>query len=87
MLQTGKLSSHHLILIYGRQYWDKVLNWKHMVSSGTISESEYKLLQFADTAFQRADLVLSALASAPEESQAAAQVPQRPRNAASQRRG
>jgi len=48
LMQTGKLSSHHLILIYGRKYWDKVLNWRHMVRSGTISEREYKLLQFAD---------------------------------------
>ena len=49
LMQTGKLSSHHLILIYGRKYWDKVLNWRHMVQSGTISEHDYKLLQFADT--------------------------------------
>ena len=49
LLQTGKIDSHHLILIYGRKYWDKVINWKHMVSSGTVSESEYKMLQFADT--------------------------------------
>lgn len=56
LLQTGKLSSHHLILIYGRKYWDSVLNWKSMVRWGTISEKEYKLLQFADTvdeAFER----------------------------------
>jgi uncharacterized protein (TIGR00730 family) len=49
LLQTGKLSSHHLILIYGREYWDKVINWRHMVKSGTISEGEYQVLQFADT--------------------------------------
>ncbi|HKS80912.1 MAG TPA: TIGR00730 family Rossman fold protein [Candidatus Acidoferrales bacterium] len=49
LLQTGKLSSHHLILIYGREYWDKVINWKHMVRTGTISEREYEVLQFADT--------------------------------------
>ena len=49
LLQTGKLPEHHLILIYGRQYWDKVLNWKTMVRAGTISEKEYGVLQFADT--------------------------------------
>jgi uncharacterized protein (TIGR00730 family) len=49
LLQTGKLPQHHLILIYGRKYWDKVLNWKTMVRAGTISEKEYGLLQFADT--------------------------------------
>jgi uncharacterized protein (TIGR00730 family) len=49
LLQTGKLSSRHLILIYGRKYWDKVLNWRHMIHSGTINEAEYKMLRFADT--------------------------------------
>jgi uncharacterized protein (TIGR00730 family) len=49
LMQTGKLSSHHLILIYGREYWDKVLDWEAMVDSGTISEREFKLLKFADT--------------------------------------
>jgi uncharacterized protein (TIGR00730 family) len=49
LLQTGKLSSRHLILIYGRKYWDKVLNWRHMIRSGTINEAEYKMLRFADT--------------------------------------
>ena len=49
LMQTGKLPSHHLILIYGRKYWDRVLNWRYMVESGTINAREYKLLQFADT--------------------------------------
>lgn len=48
LLQTNKLSSHHLILIYGRKYWDKVINWRHMVRTGTINEREFRLLQFAD---------------------------------------
>jgi uncharacterized protein (TIGR00730 family) len=57
LMQTEKLSSHHLILIYGRKYWDKVLNWKHMVRSGTINAREYKLLEFADTVDEAFDRV------------------------------
>jgi uncharacterized protein (TIGR00730 family) len=56
LLQTGKLAKHNLILIYGRKYWDEVLNWKAMVRWGTINAEEYELLQFADTvdeAFER----------------------------------
>jgi uncharacterized protein (TIGR00730 family) len=49
LLQTGKLTRTNLILIYGRKYWDDVLNLKAMVRWGTISPSEYGLLQFADT--------------------------------------
>ncbi|HXO05378.1 MAG TPA: TIGR00730 family Rossman fold protein [Candidatus Sulfotelmatobacter sp.] len=48
LMQTHKLSQHHLILIYGRKYWDKVIDWQHMVRTGTINEREFKLLQFAD---------------------------------------
>jgi hypothetical protein len=54
--QTGKLGRQNLILIYGRRYWDRVLDWKHMLRTGTINEHEYGLLQFADTvdeAFER----------------------------------
>ena len=49
LLQTGKISSQHLILIYGRKYWDRILNWQEMVDTGTIDENDYKLLEFADT--------------------------------------
>src|SRR5271167_2959422 len=49
LMQTGKLSSHHLILIYGRKYWNEVLNWKAMVRWGTINQKEFNMLEFADT--------------------------------------
>ena len=49
LMQTGKLPEHNLVLIYGRKYWDQVLNWKAMVHGGTISEHEYSLLRFSDT--------------------------------------
>jgi hypothetical protein len=49
LLQTGKLPKRNLILIYGRKYWDEVLNWRAMVRWGTIGAQDLKLLQFADT--------------------------------------
>jgi uncharacterized protein (TIGR00730 family) len=52
LMQTGKLGRRNLILIYGRKYWDRVLDWKHMLRCGTINEHEYGLLQFADTVDQ-----------------------------------
>src|SRR5579863_3017436 len=56
LMQTGKLQRRNLILIYGRKYWDRVLDWKHMLRCGTINQHEYGLLEFADTvdqAFER----------------------------------
>ena len=57
LMQTKKMSSHHLILIYGRKYWHKVIDWRHMVHTGTVSEREYKMLQFADTVDEAFDHV------------------------------
>ena len=61
LLQTGKLAKHNIILIYGRKYWDEVLNWKAMVRWGTIDEEEYKLLQFADTVDEAFEHIRSGL--------------------------
>ena len=49
LLQTGKLSKNNMILIYGRRYWEQVLNFRAMVRWGMINPEEYKLIQFADT--------------------------------------
>ena len=57
LLQTGKLAKNNLILIYGKKYWDEVLNWKAMVRWGMINEDEHKLLKFADNVDEAFDLV------------------------------
>jgi hypothetical protein len=49
LLQTGKLPKNNLIIIYGRKYWDEVLNFRAMVRWGMINEEEFNMLQFADT--------------------------------------
>ena len=61
LLQTGKLARTNLILIYGRKYWDEVLNWKAMVRWGMINEEEYKMLQFADTVDEAFDRIRAGL--------------------------
>jgi predicted Rossmann-fold nucleotide-binding protein len=47
--QTGKMNKNTLILIYGRKYWNDVLNLKAMVRWGTINREEFGKLSFADT--------------------------------------
>jgi len=61
LLQTGKLPKHNLILIYGRKYWNDVLNWRAMVRWGTINQEEYSLLQFADTVDEAFDRIRAGL--------------------------
>jgi uncharacterized protein (TIGR00730 family) len=61
LLQTGKLPKHNIILIYGRKYWDEVLNFKAMVRWGMIDQHEFKLLQFADTVDEAFDHIRQGL--------------------------
>ena len=56
LMQTGKLQRRNLILIYGRRYWNRVIDWREMLNWGTINRREYNMLQFADSvdeAFER----------------------------------
>src|ERR1700731_2165311 len=61
LLQTGKLQRRNLILIYGRQYWHRVVNWREMLSWGTINRRDYNLLEFADTVDEAFDRVRKGL--------------------------
>lgn len=59
--QTGKMPKNTLILIYGRKYWNDILNLKAMVRWGTINQSEYDLLQFADNVDEAFEVIRSGL--------------------------
>lgn len=59
--QTGKMPKNTLILIYGRKYWNDVLNLKAMVRWGTINQNEYDLLQYADTVDEAFEVIRSGL--------------------------
>ena len=48
LLQTGKLAHRNLVLIYGRRFWDDVLDWRALLRWGVINKEEYGLFQFAD---------------------------------------
>jgi uncharacterized protein (TIGR00730 family) len=59
--QTGKMPKHTLILIYGRKYWNDILNLKAMVRWGTINQSEYEKLQFADSVDEAFEVIRAGL--------------------------
>jgi len=59
--QTGKMPKHTLILIYGRKYWNDVLNLKGMVRWGTNNQEEYDLLQYADNVDEAFEVIRSGL--------------------------
>src|SRR5256885_7333368 len=56
LVQTDKLSKKIGVILYGREYWDEVLDLKPMAEWGAIAEKDIELLQYCDTptdAFER----------------------------------
>jgi len=49
LAQTRKLAKKIIVIIYGSEYWNRVLNLQALVDSGAISEEDKKLFIFADT--------------------------------------
>lgn len=55
LLQTDKIKKKMSVLIYGSEYWRKILNFEALVETGAIDRSDLKLFSFADdpvTAFK-----------------------------------
>jgi uncharacterized protein (TIGR00730 family) len=49
LAQTEKLAKKILVVIYGREYWDKVLNLKVMADAGAISPADLDLFKYVDS--------------------------------------
>ena len=49
LAQTDKLSKKIEVILYGREYWDEVLDLKPMSDWGAIAEKDLELFQYADT--------------------------------------
>ena len=49
LVQTDKLSKKIEVVLYGRDYWNQVLNLKPMAEWGAIAEQDLELLTYADT--------------------------------------
>jgi len=49
LLQTKKIKKKVAVVIYGSEYWRKVMNLDHMVSRGVVTEKDLRLFKFLDT--------------------------------------
>ncbi len=49
LTQTQKLAKKITVVIYGTDYWNRVLNMEALVDTGAISPKDLELFQFADT--------------------------------------
>jgi len=50
LVQTSKISRDHLIiLLYGEEYWRKIINFEELLKYKTISEEDLKLFHYCST--------------------------------------
>jgi uncharacterized protein (TIGR00730 family) len=49
LAQTQKLAKKILVVIYGREYWNRLLNFDAMVDAGTISPEDLELFKIVDS--------------------------------------
>ena len=49
LLQTGKMKKKMPIILYGSDFWDKVMNLEALAEFGTISREDLDLFQVADS--------------------------------------
>ncbi len=49
LIQTGRMKPVPFLL-FGRDYWEKVVNWDTFAEAGTISADDLKLFRYVDTA-------------------------------------
>src|SRR5919109_2487461 len=57
LVQTDKLSKKIGVILYGRTYWDEVLDFKPMAEWGAIAENDLELLTKCDTPADAFDLL------------------------------
>ena len=56
LIQTGRMERVPFLL-FGRAFWERVINWEALADAGTISEKDLDLFRFVDTAQEAIDLI------------------------------
>jgi hypothetical protein len=56
LLQTGK-TDHVLVVLVGREFWERLINWQWLVDNGLISQNDLGLFHYAETAQEAWDLI------------------------------
>ncbi|RMF09370.1 MAG: TIGR00730 family Rossman fold protein [Candidatus Neomarinimicrobiota bacterium] len=61
LLQTGKIKKNIPIILYGREYWSNVINWKYLVRVKTIKPEDLNLFSIVDSVDEAFDLITTRL--------------------------
>ena len=56
LIQTGRMEVIP-ILLFGRDFWDKIINWQALADAGTISPEDLDLFRYVDTASEAIEAI------------------------------
>lgn len=57
LLQTGKTDKVVVVLV-GREFWERLINWQLLVECGLISQHDLDLFHYAETAQEAWDIIV-----------------------------
>jgi len=57
LIQTGKVR-HIPVLLFGREFWERVIHFQALVDEGTIAPEDLSLFNYVDTAEEAWDIIL-----------------------------
>lgn len=61
LMQTGKIKKEMKIIVYGEDFWRKIVNFDALVETGTISEEDLDLFDFCNTVDEAFDKITAHL--------------------------
>jgi uncharacterized protein (TIGR00730 family) len=67
LAQTRKLQRTIPVILYGRRYWDEIINFEALVRHGMIDRKDLELFQYADDPGTALSLLQSTLQADPDE--------------------
>ena len=56
LIQTGRMRRVPFLL-FGRDFWDSIINWRALAEAGTISEEDLSLFRYVDTADEAVTII------------------------------
>ncbi|WP_312529570.1 LOG family protein [Paracoccus sp. (in: a-proteobacteria)] len=56
LIQTGRMKGVPFLL-FGREFWEKVINWQALADAGTISAEDLDLIHFVETAQEAVEII------------------------------
>jgi hypothetical protein len=61
LLQTRKIKKKMTVILYGKKFWEHVLNFSFLQEYGMIAKEDFELFKFADTPTEAFELLKNGL--------------------------